>query len=155
MTVNYLAAYAHDSEKSAHMQPNLSVKTRNISWSWNEKSAISNTCWRQAIPVREVGLHQPGQIKGLMLAPQPHNPSRFIRKNMLFRCGNLPCFHLNINHPLPLQESQCGLLCLPAKQTYLQLGHQRRAVLPPHTSLHMNFRPLPAAAPAQAVLFLL
>lgn len=81
---------------------------------------------------------------------------RFLmRLSRLFRCGNLPYFHLSINHPLPLQESQSGLLCLPAKHTYLQLGHQRRAALPPHTSLHMNFRPLPAAAPAQAVLFLL
>lgn len=69
----------------------------------------------------------------------------------LFRCGNLPCFQFNISHPLPLRESQCGLLCLPVKHTYLQLGHQRRAALLPHTYLLMNFPPL-LAAPAQAVL---
>lgn len=151
VTANFLAAYAHDSEKSAHMLPNLSVKIRNISWGWNEKSIIFNTCWRQAIPVTGVEFRQPDRIKGLMLAPQPHNPNRFIRRNMLFRCGNLPCFQFNISHPLPLQESQCGLLCLPVKHTYLQLGHQRRAALLPHTYLLMNFPPL-LAAPAQAVL---
>lgn len=53
-----------------------------ISWSWNEKSIIFNTCWRQAIPVTGVEFRQPDRIKGLMLAPQPHNPNRFIRRNM-------------------------------------------------------------------------